>query len=60
MPKRPSAFIIENEGVISLTDIADEVGFGSQSHFSTVFKNHTGCSPSEFQRRGLSKNVFLS
>ncbi|MBN9410006.1 MAG: helix-turn-helix domain-containing protein [Burkholderiales bacterium] len=34
-----------------ITDIALDWGFSSLSHFSRVFREHTGMSPSEFRRR---------
>lgn len=36
-----------------LVEIASAAGFCSQSHFSTVFKRHTGSSPREY--RGISR-----
>jgi len=33
-----------------ITDIAMSWGFGSHSHFSRVFREHTGMSPSEFRQ----------
>ncbi|MGE4242606.1 helix-turn-helix domain-containing protein [Ramlibacter sp.] len=35
-----------------ITDIALSWGFGNPSHFSRVFRDHTGKSPSEFRRGG--------
>ncbi|MCY1360112.1 Transcriptional activator NphR [compost metagenome] len=35
----------------SITDIALGAGFGNLSHFSRVFRAHTGGSPSEFRRQ---------
>ncbi len=35
----------------SLTDIAHKAGFGSSSYFTTVFKKHTGHTPSGYARR---------
>ena len=35
-----------------ITDIAMSWGFGNPSHFSRVFRDHTGMSPSEFRRFG--------
>ncbi|MDO9196440.1 helix-turn-helix transcriptional regulator, partial [Rhodoferax sp.] len=32
-----------------ITDIALSWGFNNLSHFSRVFREHTGCSPSEFR-----------
>ena len=32
-----------------ITDIALSWGFGNPSHFSRVFRDHTGMSPSEFR-----------
>lgn len=39
-----------------ITDIALSWGFGNHSHFSRVFRGHTGMSPSEF-RLGAAKGV---
>ena len=36
------------EGKVNVAQIADSVGYNDQSHFSTVFKNHFGMSPSEY------------
>lgn len=33
----------------SITDIALSWGFGNLSHFSRAFRQHTGCSPSDFR-----------
>ncbi|MES2635458.1 MAG: helix-turn-helix domain-containing protein [Pseudomonadota bacterium] len=35
-----------------ITDIAMSWGFGNPSHFSRLFRDHTGKSPSEFRRGG--------
>lgn len=35
----------------SLTDIAYYTGFSDQSHFSRIFKKHTGCSPLEYRKK---------
>jgi hypothetical protein len=37
-------------GSYSLTDIAYMTGFSDQSHFTRIFKKHTGNSPSEFRK----------
>lgn len=42
------ASILLKEGKINVTQIAYEVGFTSQSHFSTLFKKQFGISPSEY------------
>jgi AraC family transcriptional regulator len=38
------------QGELSLADIAYQLGFSSQSHLSTAFKQLTGVTPSQFQR----------
>jgi transcriptional regulator GlxA family with amidase domain len=38
---------------LSVTQIAHRCGFGSASHFSTVFRSHVGLSPTEYRRRSL-------
>lgn len=35
----------------SLTEIAYLTGFSDQSHFTRIFKQHTGASPSEYRRK---------
>ena len=48
------------EGATSLVDVALDVGFGDQTHFSRVFKNLTGATPgafrSTFARKGHNAN----
>ncbi|SFO68005.1 AraC-type DNA-binding protein [Variovorax sp. OK605] len=39
----------------SITDIALAAGFGNLSHFSRVFREHTGGSPSEFRRQAAPR-----
>ena len=36
---------------IALTDIALACGFGSGAYFSTIFKKHTGLTPSDYRRK---------
>jgi len=36
----------------AITDIAIERGFTSAAHFSRVFRTATGCTPSDYRRRG--------
>lgn len=36
---------------LSLSDIANETGFDSQSYFSQIFKHHTGMSPKEYRKK---------
>ena len=38
-------------GVYSLTEIAYLTGFSDQSHFTRIFKQHTGQSPSEYRKK---------
>ncbi len=44
--------LLENEPGLRINEIAGQCGFGDQRHFATVFKRHTGRTPSEAQRRG--------
>jgi YesN/AraC family two-component response regulator len=39
----------------SLTEIAYLTGFSDQSHFTRIFKKHTGKSPSSFKRDFIKK-----
>lgn len=34
----------------SVDDISSELGFNARSYFTTVFKNHTGMSPTEYRK----------
>ncbi|MDF2191643.1 chromate resistance protein ChrB domain-containing protein [Paraflavitalea sp. CAU 1676] len=43
------------EGTYKLTEIAYLTGFSDQSHFTRVFKQHTGESPSEYRRKSKKK-----
>jgi hypothetical protein len=40
----------------SLTEIAYLTGFSDQSHFTRIFKKHTGKNPSEFRKNALKSN----
>lgn len=40
---------------IMIKDIADALGFSNQHYFSKVFKQYTGCNPSEYKERAESK-----
>ena len=39
---------------ITVLEVLYEVGFNSKSSFNTLFKKHTGLTPSEFKRKHLS------
>lgn len=39
------------EGVLSIDEVAERVGFSSRSHFSHAFKKHIGASPTAFRGR---------
>lgn len=43
----------------SITDIALSWGFGNLSHFSRVFRQHTGCSPSDFRATASQRDTQL-
>ena len=38
-----------------IIDIADALGYYSAYHFSSTFQRKTGCSPSAYRRKLLSK-----
>jgi len=42
------------EGENNVTSVAEFCGFGSTRNFNRVFKNHVGCTPSEY-KNGLNK-----
>jgi len=39
---------------LSVTQVAHRAGFGTVSHFSTVFRSHVGLSPTEYRRQHLA------
>lgn len=41
-------------GYFSVEQISESVGFSDSKYFSTVFRKHTGYSPSEYKRKGLN------
>ena len=43
------------EQKLNIAQVAFEVGFANQAHFSTVFKKHFGVSPSEYVQRNGEK-----
>lgn len=48
------------EGRLSVTDIAYEVGFSGQSHFSTAFRASTGTAPTSFARQSRRSDCTAS
>jgi AraC-like DNA-binding protein len=44
-----------NDPANSLSDIAYLTGFSDQSHFTRIFKKHTGQSPSAYRKREMKK-----
>lgn len=47
---RRAALAVREPRMGSLTDVALACGFTNPSHFSRVFRDHFGCSPSEYRR----------
>ncbi|MDE6399662.1 MAG: helix-turn-helix domain-containing protein, partial [Muribaculaceae bacterium] len=45
------------KGSVEVTQVAYALGFASQSHFSTTFKNFTGMTPSEYRARCIAGDV---
>ncbi|HZK02783.1 MAG TPA: two-component regulator propeller domain-containing protein [Bacteroidaceae bacterium] len=45
------------ENRVSISAAASAVGFSSQSHFSTTFKNFTGISPKDFIKQAEQENL---
>lgn len=39
------------EGNLSIAEISDQTGFGTQSHFSTAFKKYFGVSPKDYKEK---------
>lgn len=42
------------EGKINITQVAYNVGFNNQTHFSTIFKKHFGMSPTEYAEKNAN------
>lgn len=40
------------DGNLSIAEISDQTGFGTQSHFSTAFKKYFGVSPKDYKDKG--------
>ena len=38
---------------ITVLEVLYEVGFNSKSSFNTIFKKHTGLTPSEFKKKNM-------
>lgn len=43
------------EGNLSIAEISDQTGFGTQSHFSTAFKKYFGVSPKDYKEKWKSE-----
>ncbi|WP_370283502.1 AraC family transcriptional regulator [Pseudooceanicola sp.] len=46
------------EGALSIADIADRIGYGSASTFSTAFSRHVGEPPGRYMRRALEVDTI--
>lgn len=51
------SFGMLREGSLSLSRIALDLGFSSQSHFTRLFSGHTGIAPQQFRRQHLRMGV---
>jgi len=49
---RFSLKLLENTS-LSIKEIAQKCGYGDQLYFSSSFRNHYGCSPREYRKRGV-------
>ena len=49
--------LMSSPNVYSLTEIAYLTGFSDQSHFTRIFKKHTGKSPSTFRRDFIKSKI---
>lgn len=50
-----SVFLLTNSS-LTISEIAEEIGFNSQFYFSNIFKKHTGLSPTEYRSAYQSKS----
>lgn len=44
-------------GEMSLSEIADQLGYSSAAYLSAIFKKETGMTPGEFKRQGTSRRI---
>ena len=51
------ALSLLRDGVLSLSEVALECGFASQSHFTTVFRQHIGVTPARYRKAALRNSV---
>ncbi len=49
------SMLLQDRGSMKISRIAEEVGFSSAKHFTSVFHSYYGCNPTEFrQRNGIN------
>lgn len=48
------------ESQLNISEICYEVGFSTHAHFTKMFGEHFGCTPSEYRRKENDKSSFLS
>jgi len=51
---------ISNDHQLSVNDITDKTGFSTARYFSTVFKQHTGCSPLNTKRKETKSRMIFA
>lgn len=49
--------LLERSTALSMQDIAEKLGFSSQSHLSTLFKRLTGTTPTEYRNNLSVRNI---
>ena len=46
-----------SEGITKISSISEEAGFSNPYHFSRLFKEHTGRTPSEYREENLTQRI---
>ena len=46
-----------HQNTMTISEISDYLGFGSQSYFGSVFRKHTGMTPQEFQLKNIPATI---
>jgi AraC family transcriptional regulator len=57
MQLREATRLLEDDPAADLTEVALSSGFSSHSHFTAVFRQHLGCTPSAFAARLVTCRV---
>lgn len=48
-----SSLLLQDQGTLKIASIAEDVGFSSPKHFTSVFHSYFGCNPTEYRAKQL-------